>query len=694
MRHLSIRRRLGLQAIFAGAVMLGLALASVWAQQVTDRAFLRVIRGEMLPAMELHALGARLQSIHTRMQSVLLGQSTPRGALEMLRKERPLLLTAWQTFRRDHRSEVDDPAEDALIEDIATSLPILQTFLDGTEQAYEQRDRAQLSYLSETGWYQLQQALVENLQILTTLQEQHGLTATQNLKSSIRHTRLAVSAVLGAGLFCLVLFSVHLGRHIMQRIGGIEEALDAIARGEQSVGIPYLEGESEMARIASAINRTITQMADDRLALTALMRQLQTVLNSVADGIYGVDGEGRIMFVNPAALTMLGYQETEVIGQAAHALVHHHHADGRPYAFADCPIARSRQHAHIEHRDDEVFFRKDGSSFPVEYASAPLHMDSSRAPGGVVIFHDITKRRQHEQLLNETVTELQDTNARLAETQVQLIQAEKLAGLGQLAAGVAHEMNNPLAFVNSNFATLETYVNNLLNLIDGYEGVIAATADASAHATVKRMREAADLDFLRNDLRDLIGESRQGLQRVGRIVTDLKDFSRIDSSPAEWGNVDINHCLDATLKMVAAAIDEKAEVVRDYAALPPVRGNAVQLNQIFLNLLLNAVHAIDHRGTITLRTSRGLDEVCVEIADTGCGMPSDVSDHMFDPFYTTRPVGQGTGLGLSVAYNIAQKHGGRFEVDSTQGQGTSVRLWLPVDDTHPASGERSVPRST
>ncbi|NMF88205.1 ATP-binding protein [Aromatoleum petrolei] len=680
-RHFSIRRRLGLQAVFTGAVMLCLAVAFVWAQQATDRAFLRVVESEMLPAIELRAIGARLQSIHTRIQSVLLGQASALGALELLLKERPLLLTAWETFRRDHRNWLEDPDEDALIADIESALPTLLAFLDDTERAYERHDREQLSHLAETGWYQLQQSLIQNLQALSALQEQHALTATQRLERSILHIRLAVSAVLGTGLLCLGFFSVHLGRHIMQRIVGIEQALDAIARGEQSVQIPYLEGESEMARIASAINRTIAQIADDRLALTALMRQLQTVLNSVAEGIYGVDGEGRIMFINPAALIMLGYQDIEVIGQTSHSLFHHHHADGRPYALTDCPIARSRQDAHVEHRDDEVFFRKNGSSFPVEYTSAPLLMDSERAAGGVVIFHDITERREHERLLKETVTQLRDTNARLAETQVQLIQAEKLAGLGQLAAGVAHEMNNPLAFVNSNFATLETYVHDLLNLIEGYEGVIAATEDSSARATATRLRESTDLDFLRDDLRALIRESRQGLQRVGRIVGDLKDFSRIDSSPAEWGDVNLNHCLDATLKVVAGAIGEKAEVVRDYATLPPVRGNAVQLNQIFLNILLNAVHAIDHHGTITLRTWCRLDEVCVEIADTGCGMAPDVSDRMFDPFYTTRPIGQGTGLGLSVAYSIAQKHGGRFEVDSTQGQGTSVRLWLPIGDT-------------
>ncbi|NMG76917.1 HAMP domain-containing sensor histidine kinase [Aromatoleum diolicum] len=683
-RHFSIRRRLGLQAIFTGAVMLCLALAFAWAQYVTDRAFLRIVQGEMLPAAELHAIESRLQSIHTRMQSVLLAQASPLGALELLRQERPLIDKAWNTYRLVHRNWLEDPEEDALIAEIEAALPALGTFLDSAERAYVQHDREQLSQLAETGWYHLQQALINNVRALAALQERHVLTATHNLERSILRTRLVVGGLLGAGLLCLGFFSIRLGRHIMRRIVSIEQALEAIASGEQSVQVPYFKGESEMARIASAINRTIAQMADDRLALTGLMRQLATILESVAEGIYGVDGDGRIMFMNPAALAMLGYQDVEVIGKGSHELLHHHHADGRPYPLADCPIAGTRKSAQVEHRDDEVFFRKDGSSFPVEYTSAPLLTDSQGQMGGVVIFHDITERRNHERLLQETVAQLRETNARLAETQIQLVQAEKLAGLGQLAAGVAHEMNNPLAFINSNFATLDTYVQDLLHVIDDYEEVIASTQDPLTRSATEQLREKADLDFLRDDLHALMSESRDGLKRVGRIVADLKEFSRLDSSPTEWGDVNINHCLDATLKVLATSLDGKADVVRDYAPLPLVHGNAVQLNQIFLNLLLNAIHAIEQQGTITLRTRHQAREVCVEITDTGCGMAPTVSNRMFDPFYTTRPVGQGTGLGLSVAYSIAQKHGGRFEVDSAPGRGTSVRLWLPIDDSDTA----------
>jgi len=664
--------------------MLCLALAFAWSQRETDRAFERIFHDEMGPAAELRSMEARVLAVHARMQAVLLNHASPLGALELLRQERSLIDKAWANFRRDHRNWLQDPNEDVLIADIEAALPALWRFLDLVEGAYRIYDPVQLTRLVDVDWYALQQVLVHNLRSLTALQERHVLIAMQDLQGSVQHTRIVVGSLLAAGLLFLGFFSVRLGRHIMRRIVAIERALEAIAGGNHAVTVPYREGETEMVRIATAINRTVAQIADDRNAIAGLMHQQQAILESVAEGIYGVDAVGRIMFINPAGLTMLGYQEAEVLGRPSHELLHHHHADGRPYAVADCPIAASRRHARVEHRDDEVFFRKDGTGVPVEYTSAPL-IDVCEAIGGVVIFRDVTERRQQEQLLQQTVTQLREANARLAETQMQLVQAEKLAGLGQLAAGVAHEINNPIGFINSNVASLEHYVQDLLRLIDAYEQLLSASLDAPAQAKAASLRAEIDVDFLRDDLQSLIGETRQGLQRVIRIVADLRDFSRVDA-PAEWGEVDLNHGLDTTLKLVAAAFNGKAEVVREYAPLSSVRGNAVQLNQVFMNLLLNAAHAIEHAGVITVRTWQRGAEVCVEVADTGCGMAPEVSGRMFDPFYTTRPVGKGTGLGLSVAYSIAQNHGGRFEVDSAPGQGTAVRLWLPMA-TQPSATE-------
>ncbi|HJV27180.1 MAG TPA: ATP-binding protein [Aromatoleum sp.] len=676
MSRYSIRRRLGLQALFIGAVMLCLALAFVWSQRETDRALEHIFRDEMAPAADLREMESQLQSIHVRMQSVLLTQASPLGALELLRKQRVVLEDAWVRFRNDHRNWLRDPGEDELIADIEDALPALRRFLDATETAYRIYDPVQLTQLVDSDWYQLEQALLFNLRSLQEFQERHARAAITGLDRSILKTRVVVGSLLIGGLLFLGVFSIRLGRYIMQRIVDVEETLEAIASGNQTVTVPYSEGETEMARIATAINRTVAQMADDRAAIDRLSHRQQAILESAAEGIYGVDVRGEIIFMNPAALAMLGYEEIDILGRPSHNLLHHHHADGSPYPIADCAIARARRQGRIIHRDDEVFFRRNGESFPVEYTAAPL-VDSDQSVGAVVVFRDVTKRREQESLLRETIAQLRETNARLADTQTQLVQAEKLVGLGALAAGVAHEINNPIGFVSSNFAVLANYTEDLLKLVARYEALLEDSADMQTQSVVQRLHDEADIDFVRGDAQALIEETRDGLQRVIRIVADLREFSRVDSLD-DWNEVDIHHAIDTTLRVLAPTLQGKATIMRDEAPLPRVRGNAAQLNQVLMNLLLNATHAIGDKGTITIRTSHAEDEVCIEVQDDGCGMAPDVRARMFDPFYTTRPVGQGTGLGLSVAYSVARAHGGRFEVDSAPGQGTAIRLWLPL----------------
>lgn len=270
--------------------------------------------------------------------------------------------------------------------------------------------------------------------------------------------------------------------------------------------------------------------------------------------------------------------------------------------------------------------------------------------------------------------------AKLDEAQSQMLQSEKLASIGQLAAGVAHEINNPVGFVNSNLGTLENYVRDLMRVVDAYGDWEDAANEALLERvnSARRLKREIDFDFLRDDVDTLIRESKDGLDRVKRIVQDLKDFSRIDHA-ADWEKTDIHRCLDSTLNVVANELKFKAELVRQYGALPAVECRPSQLNQVFLNLMVNAAQAIRERGIITLATGSEADWVWIAVTDTGRGIDPEHLKRIFDPFFTTKPVGQGTGLGLSVSRNIVAKHNGRIEVDSTIGQGTTFRVWLPVD---------------
>jgi len=297
-------------------------------------------------------------------------------------------------------------------------------------------------------------------------------------------------------------------------------------------------------------------------------------------------------------------------------------------------------------------------------------------------------------LLNDELTQMQRELARanraqatlldkLESAQNQLLQSEKMASIGQLAAGVAHEINNPIGFVTSNVTVLGDYVADLLAVLDAYASAESLIArDPQALAAIRRVCQERDVDYVREDSQKLLAESRDGLKRVKQIVQDLKDFSRVDQ--AEWQWADLHHGLDSTLNVVASELRSKAEVVRAYGDLPPLLCNPGQLNQVFMNLLVNAAQAIETHGTITLRTGRqsGADGQgdwgWVEVQDTGAGIAPEHLQRIFEPFFTTKPVGSGTGLGLSLSYGIVNKYGGRIEVVSERGKGTCFRVWLPL----------------
>src|SRR3989338_7682692 len=287
------------------------------------------------------------------------------------------------------------------------------------------------------------------------------------------------------------------------------------------------------------------------------------------------------------------------------------------------------------------------------------------------------ENQQRIAMLSDMNNELVLTSQKLEEAQSQLLQSEKMASIGQLAVGVAHEINNPIGYVYSNLGTLEKYVHDAFGMIGLYEQAEGAIADETVRARLKAEREKLDIVFLKEDLVALMGESKDGITRVKKIVQNLKDFSHIDASD-EWHFADLHKGLDSTLNIVHNEIKYKANIVREYGDIPEIECMSSQLNQVFMNLLVNAAHAIEERGTITVRTGRQEEEVWVEIADTGKGIAPEHLKKIFDPFFTTKPVGKGTGLGLSLSYGIVQKHHGRIEVQSEPGKGTTFRVWLPV----------------
>jgi signal transduction histidine kinase len=278
--------------------------------------------------------------------------------------------------------------------------------------------------------------------------------------------------------------------------------------------------------------------------------------------------------------------------------------------------------------------------------------------------------------LNET---MQRMNEMLEEAQDQLVQSEKMASIGQIAAGVAHEINNPIGYVLSNLGTLDSYVASLFGLLEAYvesERPLSAPVPAPLDRA-RALRESMDFEFLRSDVVALLAESRDGILRVKHIVQDLKDFSRggVDES---WEIVNLHDALDRTLNIVRNEVKYKARIETHYGSLPDIECIPSRLHQVFLNLIVNAGQAIEATGAITISTGGSDSEIWIRFEDTGCGIAKEHLKRIFEPFFTTKPVGQGTGLGLSVSYSIVRRHSGSIDVESEVGRGSRFTIRLPV----------------
>ncbi|PMV26079.1 MULTISPECIES: ATP-binding protein [unclassified Pseudomonas] len=286
-----------------------------------------------------------------------------------------------------------------------------------------------------------------------------------------------------------------------------------------------------------------------------------------------------------------------------------------------------------------------------------------------------------EQLVEQRTQALQLEIDERKHLESQLVQSEKLASLGQLAAGVAHEINNPVGFISSNLSTLDGYFNQLQQMLDAYRTVEQTLAPGTQRDQLKAMRDEVELDFLKEDIPILIRESKEGISRVIQIVKDLKNFSRVDNDQT-WQFANLQQGIDSTLNIVASELKYKADVVKHYAPLPEIECLASQLNQVVMNLVINAAQAMGpERGTITISNGVEGEHVWLEVADNGCGIAPETVQKIFDPFFTTKPVGEGTGLGLSLSYGIVKKHRGDISVSSELGKGTKFRVVLPIRQT-------------
>jgi PAS domain S-box-containing protein len=461
----------------------------------------------------------------------------------------------------------------------------------------------------------------------------------------------------------------------------------------------------------------VTQQKQAERALQEAHEQVRLLLDSTGEGIYGVDLEGNCTFANPACARLLGYDRDEkLLGKHMHDLVHHTRPNGEPYPVEECRIYQAFREHRGAHVDDEVMFRQDGESFPAEYWSYPVERDGELV-GCVVTFVDISERRQIEDELRQT---------------------EKMAALGKLSAGLAHELNNPAAAAGRAAGQLNEMLDALLaatvelacagigahawrHLSERYaefdrrkEGVLGLSAleasdreeellgwleehgvedpwdiastlvsagvwpedlDGIASA-LPANRLSAAIDWLDKalDVQELAGTIARSSQTLSELVDAVKAYSHMDRAPVEY--VDVHEGIEDTIKILGHKL-KNIELVRRYdRSLPRIQTGGSDLNQIWTNLIDNAIGALGEGGTLTVGTYRDGDHVRVEIADDGPGIAREVQHRIFEPFFTTKEVGQGTGLGLDIVRRIVKgRCGGEIDFHSRPGE-TVFRVGL------------------
>lgn len=389
-----------------------------------------------------------------------------------------------------------------------------------------------------------------------------------------------------------------------------------------------------------------------------------------------LDCAGNFTSLNPAAVRLFGHPAADLLGKPLTTVLD-------PFSHTKANLMVEQTLAQGSVADWELdHLRPDGELTLVGYTTCRLADDAGAVVGIGAVGHDFSAKleltaqlAQTNQELEGALLRLEKANAEIKATQAQLVHSEKMRALGQMVAGVAHEVNNPAAFVANNLAQLAKIAPALEQLFAAYAPLLTH-ANAQERAAIAAAGQAAAIDYVWQDMADIVAESQDGVERIRQIVLALRNFSRLDEAALK--EADINQGLQSTLPIVRSLCKDRIEIVEQYGDLPPLLCHPGELNQVFLNLLINAVQAISERGQIWVATAMRGGAITVEIRDSGAGMDEATLARLGEPFFTTKPVGAGAGLGLAVSFGIVRRHRGRIEYASAPGQGATVTVTLPI----------------
>ena len=322
---------------------------------------------------------------------------------------------------------------------------------------------------------------------------------------------------------------------------------------------------------------------------------------------------------------------------------------------------------------------RDGKKTDVSYNATTFYDRDRTLQGVFAAARDVTDRKRVEEKLKLYSDTLEHRKAELERLQTQMVHSEKMASLGQLAAGVAHELNNPAGFIYANMGLLQKCAAGLERLFKVYDN---AQLPAVLAAEINGIKKEIHYDHSLKDLRSITSDCYEGAERIRDVVQNLRLFSRLDE--AEFKKVDLHEGIESTIRLISQYYGTgRITLERDYADLPPVDCYAGQLNQVWMNLLVNAAQAISHEGKVRVATRREKEMAVISISDTGSGIGPEHLKKIFDPFFTTKPVGEGTGLGLSITYGIIERHDGSISIESRLGEGTTITVAIPINAMRP-----------
>lgn len=437
---------------------------------------------------------------------------------------------------------------------------------------------------------------------------------------------------------------------------------------------PIVNNESDITGITGIIRNISRDKALNRFH-REIELMFRTLTNAAKSAIISLNENSEIEYCNPATEKLFEYEKNQLLGRNIQILF---------CEKSDC--LNDNEKILNANNTELIGIKKTGKKIPIECSSSSYEILNIRHR--VIIIQDISERKLVETQRNSYQQKLEKKNKEIAEAldyskkmQNQLVQSEKMASLGALISGIAHEINNPLAYVASNLNRFKEYFTDIFALLARWKNLQESITESKQFnqelEEINTFEGKIDYEFIVADCQELLKHNFEGIERIKNIVMQLRGFSHISENNAV--EADINKAIEETLTIVWNELKYKATLSKHYGNIPLVQCHIGEIKQVFVNLLVNAAHAIEKKGVITIESYEEGTNVIIKISDTGIGMSPELKRKIFDPFFTTKEVGKGTGLGLWISMSLIQKHNGNISVESEEGKGTTFKLTLPIE---------------